>query len=48
MAERRDEQLTELEELYARYEVYDRNGEKIGKVGHLSLWMRTTGRSTSV
>jgi sporulation protein YlmC with PRC-barrel domain len=35
LAEQRDEQLMELEERYARYEVYDRNGEKIGKVGHL-------------
>lgn len=32
MAEQRSDRFTELEEHYAGYEVYDRNGEKIGNV----------------
>ena len=32
MAEQRADRLTELEERYAGYKVYDRDGEKIGKV----------------
>ena len=35
MAEQRADRLTELEERYAGYKVYDRNGEKIGKVDYL-------------
>ena len=30
-----DERMRELEERYEGYEVYDRNGEKIGKVDDL-------------
>ena len=35
MAEQRGDRFTELEERYSRYEVYDRDGEKIGKVDDL-------------
>ena len=35
MAEQHGDRLTELEEQYAGYEVYDRDGEKIGRVDHL-------------
>ncbi len=41
-----DERMRELEERYEGYEVYDRNGEKIGKVDDL-LWTRPTAKSTS-
>jgi uncharacterized protein (TIGR02271 family) len=35
LAEQRTDTLTELEERYAGYKVYDRDGEKIGKVEYL-------------
>jgi uncharacterized protein (TIGR02271 family) len=35
LAEQRSAKITELEEQYAGYEVYDRDGEKIGKVDDL-------------
>src|SRR5919199_3654387 len=35
LAEQHGDRLAELEEQYAGYEVYDRDGEKIGKVDHL-------------
>ncbi len=35
MAEQRNDRFTELEERYAGYEVYDRDGDKIGKVDDL-------------
>jgi len=35
LAEQRGDQITELEERYSGYEVYDRDGEKIGKVDDL-------------
>ena len=35
MAEQRADRLTDLEERYAGYKVYDRDGEKIGKVEYL-------------
>src|SRR5918911_2299000 len=33
--EQRDDRFTAIEDLYAGYEVYDRNGQKIGKVDDL-------------
>src|SRR5919202_1367875 len=35
LAEQHGDRLAELEEQYAGYEVYDRDGEKIGRVDHL-------------
>lgn len=35
MAKQRDDRLAELEERYAGYEVYERDGEKIGKIDNL-------------
>ena len=35
MAKQRSDRFTELEEWYAGHDVYDRDGEKIGKVDDL-------------